>query len=212
MRSSWSPAASRREARRARSSHRSTASDLREPRFGANVRIADNPLRTPATSLCAARADKKQEGPPALPEPVDLPPEHMPRLTRTPADEDICVSSDGAVLDTEGNGDVASSLARLENGFEVAAEKTRRNDGLGRGIAVTPQPMGVRAADYFRQASTAAVKVDGGGLTRIAGQNANRLAVARERIANADHSAGHFGPAELLVEIAVCRVGDSPPA
>jgi hypothetical protein len=85
------------------------------------VRGADNPLRTPATSLCAARADKKQEGPPALPEPVDLPPEHMPRLTRTPADEDICVRSDGAVLDTEGNGDVASSLARLENGFKVAA-------------------------------------------------------------------------------------------
>jgi hypothetical protein len=65
----------------------------------------------------------------------------MPRLTRTPADEDVGVISDGAVLDAEGNGDVASGLARLENGFEVAAKKTGRHDGFGRGIAIPVQPV-----------------------------------------------------------------------
>jgi hypothetical protein len=60
----------------------------------------------------------------------------MPGLTRTPADEYVGVISDGDVLDAEGNGHVASKLARLENGFQVAAEKTRRNDGFGRWIAI----------------------------------------------------------------------------
>jgi hypothetical protein len=45
----------------------------------------------------------------------------MPGLTRTPADKYVGVISDGDVLDAEGNGDVVSKLARLENGFQVYA-------------------------------------------------------------------------------------------
>src|SRR5215467_5559241 len=160
----------------------------------------------------AAKAGGKQDVRRTLPERVGSPPEHMPGLTRTPADEYAGVISDGDVLDAEGNGEVAGKLARLENDFQVALEKACRDDGLGRGIAIPAQPVRVRAADDFRQASTASVKVDRGGLTGIAGQNANRGPVGRERIANADHSAGHLGPAELLVEITVCRVSDPPPA
>src|SRR6516164_1238942 len=190
----------------------SQSGQLSRTPFRTNVRVADHPLRIPPTSLYAAKARGKQEVRRTLPEPVGSPPEHMPGLTRTPADEYVDVISDGDVLDAEGNGHVASKLARLENGFQVADEKTRRNDGFGRWIAIPAQPVRVRAADYFRQASTAAVKVDRGGLTGIAGQNANRGAVGRQRIANANHGASHLGPAELLVEVTVCRVSDPPPA
>jgi len=148
----------------------------------------------------------------ALPEPVSSLPEHMPRLTWVPTDEDIRVISDGAVLNAEWNDKVVGKFAGLENSLEVGAQKTRRDDGFRRRIAVPAQPVRVRATDHFRQASAAAVEIDGSGLTGIAGENTNRGVIRRERVANANHCVGHFAPSELLIGIAVCRVGDSPPA
>ena len=58
----------------------------------------------------------------------------------------------------------------------------------------------------------AAVEIDGGGFTGIAGQNADGGVIRLQRIANANHCIRHFTPAEFLIEILVRRVSDFPPA
>ena len=97
-------------------------------------------------------------------------------------------------------------------GFEVGAQKTRCDHRFRRRVAVSAQPVRVRATDHFRQPLAAAIKIDRCGFTGIAGEDADGGIIRWERIANAKHRIGHFAPTELLIEIDVCRVGDSPPA
>ena len=73
----------------------------------------------------------------ALPEPLSSLPEHMPRLTWVPTDEDIRVIPDGAVLNAEWNDKVVGKFAGLENSLEVGAQK----QFLAYGFDVPPTSM-----------------------------------------------------------------------
>src|SRR5215469_11821920 len=130
----------------------------------------------------------------ALPKPVKSLPEHMPRLTWASAHKNVRVISDGTVLDAVWNRKVAGKLAGLEYSLEVGVQKTRRDNGFRRRVAVSAQPVRVRATDHFRHAVAAAIKVDRCGFTGIASEDAYGGIIRWERIANAKHRIGHFAP------------------
>src|SRR5262249_28019272 len=139
-------------------------------------------------------------------------PEHMPRLMRVPAHKDVGAISDGAILYAVRNGNVAGKFARRKDSLQIGAQKARRDNGFRRRIAVPAQPVRVLATDHFRQAVAAAIEIDGRGFTGISGEDTDGGIIRWERIANANHRVSHFAPTELLIEIVVCHVGDSPPA
>src|SRR5262249_57007525 len=64
-----------------------------------NCRVGRRSAQNSADFLVRRQAGGKQDFRRALPEPVGSPPEYIPGLTRTPADEYVSVISDGDVLD-----------------------------------------------------------------------------------------------------------------
>jgi len=96
----------------------------------------------------------------------------MPRLTWLPAHKDVRAISDGAVLDAVRNGNVSGQLARRKSSLKVGVQKTRRDNGLRRRIAVPAQPVRVLTTDHFWQTVAAAIEIDGSGFTGISGEDA----------------------------------------
>src|SRR5215467_5173452 len=85
----------------------------------------------------AAAGDLRQ----SLPKRVKSLPEHMPRLTGASAHKNVRVIPDGNVLDAVWNRKVAGKFAGFEYSLEVGAQKTRRDHGFRRRVAVSAQPM-----------------------------------------------------------------------